>query len=258
MNLPELILLFLSRSPQSEDYASSKCEWILANSLSLLKAEYSEFATLVSNERVVDFGCGEGYQSVALARDYDCCVVGIDSNQSTLIKAKELAKAYCIPQSRLCFADAISDDMLKSFDIVISQNSLEHFANPAMILKDMKSLLNESGRLLLTFGPPWFAPYGSHMRFFCKVPWINLLFSEETVLNVRRRFRTDGASKYEDVESGLNKMSVAKFERVIFSSDLKVEFKKYKCVKEINFLSRIPVLRELFINQVSVILSPAG
>ena len=86
---------------------------------------------------------------------------------------------------------------------------------------------------------------------------MNVLFAEQTFMNVRKRFRTDGATKYEDVESGLNKMSVAKFERIITSSSLKIEFKNHRCIKEINLLARIPFLREFFINQVSVILSAA-
>lgn len=76
-------------------------------------------------------------------------------------------------------------------------------------------------------------------------------------MKVRSRFRSDGATKYEDVESGLNKMTIAKFERIIMSSNLKIEFKSYKCIKGINVLSKVPFLREYFINHVSVILSRA-
>ena len=145
--------------------------------------------------------------------------------------------------------------MLNGFDIVISKDSFEHFRNPSMILNKMYRLINGSGKLLITFGPPWLAPYGSHMHYFCKVPWINVLFSEEAVMKVRGRFRSDGAIKYEDVESGLNKMTIAKFEHIIKSGNLKIEYKNYKCVKGINLLSKVPYLREYFINHVSVILS---
>lgn len=39
--------------------------------------------------------------------------------------------------------------------------------------------------LLITFGCPWLSPYGSHMHFFTKMPWINVFFSETTVMRVR-------------------------------------------------------------------------
>jgi SAM-dependent methyltransferase len=145
--------------------------------------------------------------------------------------------------------------MRGQFDVVISQDSFEHFPEPDAVLHEMSLLLNRSGVLLITFGPPWFAPYGSHMHFFCKVPWINLLFSEEVVMRARSRFKSDGASTYEEVESGLNKMTIRKFESIVSSCNLKVTYRKYECVKGLNWLSRIPLARELFINHVSVVLS---
>ena len=77
-------------------------------------------------------------------------------------------------------------------------------------------------------------------------------------MKVRSLYRNDGAKRYEDVESGLNKMSVSKFERLIKTSSLEVVYKRYECVKKMNFLSKIPILRELFINHVSVILRKKG
>lgn len=257
MNIQERILLGLSKTSAIKDDDLGYSESTRNNSLSLLENEYPGLEHLVSGKRVVDFGCGVGYQSIELAEKYDCSVVGIESNQRTLGKAIHRAKSYNIPQSTLSFIDKISDSMLDNFDIVISQNSFEHFSDPSLTIHEMKSLLNESGKLLISFGPPWLAPYGSHMHFFCKVPWVNVFFSEETVMKVRSRFRSDGATKYEDVESGLNKMTVGKFERIIMSSNLKVEFKSYRCIKGINVLSKVSFLREYFINHVSVILSRA-
>lgn len=258
MNFQELILLSFSRAPESEDYGSEKSECTIDNSVSLLEAEYPDFGALVSGKRVVDFGCGLGYQSIALAKKYGCSVVGIDSNRRTLDEAVENAKSYQVSRSRLSFVDKISDSMLNNFDIVISQNSFEHFGSPTMILDQMRSLLDESGKILITFGPPWLAPYGSHMHFFCKMPWINVIFSEKTVMNVRNYFRSDGATKYEDVESGLNKMTIAKFERIIISSNLKIESRNYKSVKGIRLLSKIPFVREFFVNHITVVLSVAA
>ena len=85
--------------------------------------------------------------------------------------------------------------MKGGFDIVLSHNSMEHFGDPARILDVMKSALKPDGRLYITFGPPWYAPYGSHMHFFTRVPWVNLLFSERTVMAVRARYRNDADRK---------------------------------------------------------------
>ena len=251
----ERLLLLLSRDPEEADYHSSEDEYTMENALSLLENEFPDFGRLVAGRRVVDFGCGLGYQSIALVKKYKCFVVGIDINQKTLAKAIKLAQFHNIPPSKLIFVHEVSKDLLNNFDIVVSQNSFEHFSNPLLTFKKMQSLLKNHGKILITFGPPWLAPYGSHMHFFCKVPWINILFPERTVMKVRSHFRADGATRYEDVESGLNKMTIAKFEHIISLSKMKIEFKNYKCVKGINQLSRIPFLREFFINRVSIILS---
>jgi len=89
------------------------------------------------------------------------------------------------------------------------------------------------------------------MQFFTKVPWVNLFFSERTVMSVRSRFRNDGAQHYEQVESGLGKMTVGKFERVLAESGLKADYVRYDCVKRLDVLKVLPRVRELFINNVS-------
>lgn len=257
MNIGERILLSISRTPGGNDYLQKETELTIDNALNLLTRIYPRFSALVSGKRVVDFGCGTGYQSIALVKKHDCSVVGVDTNQQTLSKAIENAKYHNVSSQKLSFVENISADMLNSFDVVISQNSFEHFANPEKVLDEMGSLLNDSGIILLTFGPPWLAPYGSHMHFFCKVPWINVIFHEEVVMKARSHFRSDGAKRYEDVESGLNKMTIAKFESIVSSCNLKVTDRQYECVKEMNWVSKVPLLREFFINHVAAILSRA-
>lgn len=257
MNIRERFLLSLSRAPEGNDYPQTNTEISIDNAVNLLTCVFPGFNALVSGKRVADFGCGVGYQSIALVEKFGCSVVGVDSNKKTLKKAIENANYHNISSKDLSFIENISADILNSFDVVISQNSFEHFANPIKILNEMGSLLSDSGIILLTFGPPWFAPYGSHMHFFCKVPWINVLFPEEVVMKVRSNFRNDGAKKYEDVESGLNRMTVAKFESIVSSCNLKITYKNYECIKRVNWLAKVPLIREFFINHITSILSKA-
>ncbi len=256
MSIGERLLLLLSRSP--EDTAgkeqNNKPEGGHNAALEILNRVFPEFSSIVSRKRVVDFGCGVGDQGLALVEEFDCFVLGIDTNTKTLGRAVENAKQRSISQEKVEFVERAEDKHRGAFDVVISQNSFEHFPDPGFILDEMKSLLNENGVILLTFGPPWFAPYGSHMQFFCRVPWLNLLFSEEAVMSARSRYRSDGAKRYEDVESGLNRMTIQKFETLIAACGLEVVNERYECVKGLQFLRSIPVLRELFINHVSVVL----
>lgn len=249
----EKLLLLLSRKPSTGDYEAGTDHWNSEDALSQLCRFFPDFLRFIADKEILDFGCGTGYQSVALARMGAKQVVGLDLNESYLEKARQLANQTGF-EDKVSFLDRLDDSFRGRFDVVISQNSMEHFPEPAGALSEMKAATNERGIILITFGCPWFSPYGSHMHFFVKIPWINLLFDEKTVMNVRSHFRNDGATRYEDVEGGLNKMSVAKFEKLTGESGLRAKYRHYEGIKGINVLCTIPYFRELFVNNISCIL----
>jgi SAM-dependent methyltransferase len=253
MRIGELILSTLSSAPSSDASAHADPVYLPGEELAVLRHEFPDLSTLVAGKRVADFGCGTGEQAIALARDEGCDVVGIDSNPATLARANARAAAQPV-KGRVRFVEGVTPDIEGTFDVVISQNAMEHFPDPDQVVSLMTRLVRPGGVLLVTFGPPWYAPFGSHMHYFCKVPWLNLLFSERTVMNVRSRYRNDGARRYVDVESGLNQMSLAKFERVVARAGVQVRHRHYGCVKGLDFLGKLPVVRELFVNQVSCVL----
>lgn len=254
MKLAERLLTLLSSRP--EDVRNeSKEQPNLDSALDLLCRVFPGFERDIVGKDVLDFGCGAGLQSAAMAMR-GASVTGLDTNSKTLRRARELASELGLGD-RVEFAETLNDSHQGSFDVVISQNGMEHFPDPSAILDEMKSALRPGGAILVTFGPPWFAPYGSHMQFFTRVPWVNLIFAERAVMRVRSRFIGDGAKRYEDVESGLNKMTVRKFERLVAGCGLKVSYRRYDCVKGLAFLAKLPLARELFINHVSCVLREA-
>ncbi|TDT39470.1 methyltransferase family protein [Halospina denitrificans] len=224
--------------------------------LKLLRHEFPHFEELVSGADVVDFGCGLGWQSLELARIGAKKVLGVDINETYLREAAE-KKARVDPENLLpveyCDIHDIGPD--HKFDLVISQNAMEHYTNPQRVLEQMLSITKDDGKILITFGPPWYSPYGSHMHFFCKLPWLNILFSEKAIMSVRERYRDDGAERFEDVESGLNRMSLSKFENFCRTLGLVFSYRRYRGIKGLDSLSKIPVLRELFVNRVSVVIA---
>jgi ubiquinone/menaquinone biosynthesis C-methylase UbiE len=213
--------------------------------LKLLEHEYPDLDSLLRGKRVLDFGCGHGDQSFALHRKYACEVTGLD------IQEHFISAARAKYGERVRYTTELGDER---YDVVISQNSMEHFRNPQQVLADMRRVLAPGGVVLVTFGPPWFAPYGSHMHFFCRIPWLQLWFSERAVMKVRSRYRRDGAKRYVDVEGGLNQMSLAKFERLARESGLKVHSIEYHGVRRMHWLTRVPLLREFFTTHVTAIL----
>lgn len=249
------MLVALSRDPSQGDFAEDYAHGSQVSSLSLLRREYPDLSSLVRGKAVVDFGCGEGLESIALAREENCAVLGLDTNTRILERAIGNAAIAGLQDRQVIFLARPTKEMLGAFDVVVSQNAMEHFPDPEGVIREMKALLRPGGVLLITFGPPWFAPYGSHMHFFCRVPWLNLLFSEKTVMAVRSRYRNDGAERYVDVESGLNMMTLRRFEDFVSRSGLSIRSRRYGCVKGQDWLGRIPWIRELFVNRVTAILT---
>ena len=254
MKIAEKILLFFSRDPLTEDYGQDQQPQSLDKVLGNLTALFPDLSKNISDKRLIDYGCGEGYQAIALAMNGARHVLGVDINPKALSKGRELSREYNL-EHKLQFVDTIENVNNELYDYVISINSMEHYTDPIRVLELMKSSIKNEGHIFVSFGPPWYSPYGSHMHFFTKLPWLNIIFSEKTVMRVRSHFRDDGATKYEEVESGLNRMSIKKFESIISDSGLKPIYSQYSCIKSLNMLGKIPFLRELFINRVTCILS---
>ncbi len=247
----ERVLRVFCRDPASGDYPGVQEAEVSGHELRSLVLRIPDFADRVANRRVVDFGCGTGRHAIAMARELGCRVCGIDTNPGVLSTARDLARESGLPNDAIWFVDRPDPEWEGTFDVVISHNAMEHFPDPAAVLAQMTRLVRPGGEIIIQFGPPWLSPWGSHMRFFCRLPWLNIWFSEETVMKVRGSYRDDGATRYEEVASGLNRMTVSQFESLLESSNLEVERLNMYCIKGLDFLGRIPVAREFFVNQIS-------
>jgi len=215
--------------------------------LSDLRREFSNFGELVRDRDVLDYGCGFGDQAAAMAREFAARVTGLDTHVGLLAAARQRYAHLAH------FTNRLGEE---TYDVVVSQDAMEHFDEPHLALSAMATALRPEGRILLTFGPPWWAPYGAHMRYFCPIPWLQLCFSEKTVMAVRARYRHDGATRYQEVEGGLNKLSLRKFERIVHGSGLRLVECRYAAVRKVQFLTQIPVVRELATVAVSAVLAP--
>lgn len=250
------VLSALSRAPGTGDYEAARDPWNGQNALDGLRRAFPDLSRMVAGKRVLDFGCGGGWQAAALARDGAAFVLGVDTSPRALASAEALRRRLGISRERLAFAAALPPQARGRFDVVVSQNAMEHFPDPVAVLREMRAALAPDGRMLVTFGPPWLAPSGSHMHFFTRVPWVNLIFSERTVMSVRARYRADGATRYEEVESGLNRMTLARFRRVTRRAGLRFARLELRCVRGLDFLAHVPLARELFVNVVDAVLVP--
>jgi 2-polyprenyl-3-methyl-5-hydroxy-6-metoxy-1,4-benzoquinol methylase len=132
-------------------------------------------------ERVLDVGCGEALFAEQLARS-GATVVGIDAADEPLARARRLHPQLDL---RLVDGEGAWDLADASFDVVWAGEVIEHVADTAAWLSEVRRVLRPKGRLLLStpdhgrlamlrlalsrraFGAH-FDPRGEHLRFYSR------------------------------------------------------------------------------------------
>jgi SAM-dependent methyltransferase len=161
---------------------------------------------------VLDFGCGPGAEAVEIAEHGARHVIGIDLRQKWLDLGIEHAAARGVAD-RCTFAR----EWREPVDLIVSLDSFEHFADPSAVLEHMHGLLRPGGKVLAAFGPTWYHPLGGHI--YSVFPFSHLVFSERALVRWRSLHKTDGATTI--AESGLNKMTISRFIKLVDASPLR-------------------------------------
>lgn len=175
-----------------------------------------EFLRSIRDKTVIDFGCGDGQAALDLARHGAKKVIGIDIRQQALDRAARSAMDAGLVGT--CEFSTATDTRA---DAIISLDAFEHFGDPAAILLMMWTLLKPDGYILASFGPTWYHPLGGHL--FSIFPWSHLLFSEAALIRWRSDLRNDGATRFSEVDGGLNQMTLARFEKIVAASPFRIE-----------------------------------
>lgn len=171
------------------------------------------FFPRIAGKVAIDFGCGEGAESVEMAQRGAARVIGIDIREGMLQLGRHKARIAGVVD-RCQFATVTNERA----DIVVSMDSFEHFEDPGAILRLMSESMQPDGEILISFGPTWYHPLGGHL--FSIFPWAHLLFSEQALIRWRSTFKTDGATRFGEVSGGLNQMTIARFEALVAASPL--------------------------------------
>jgi len=169
----------------------------------------------IRNKTIIDYGCGNGIEAIELAQHGAGQVYGIDILEKRLEAARlEAVRAEC-PNVKFCRVPP------EPADVIISIDGFEHFRDPAGVLESMAMLLKPGGSIFISFGPTWYHPLGGHL--FSVFPWAHLVFEETALCRWRSHIRSDGAERFCDVDGGLNRMTIARFERLVRKSPLGVD-----------------------------------
>lgn len=173
------------------------------------------------DKTVIDFGCGCGGEAVEIASQGAALVTGIDLRESVLdVARRRAAEANVSDRCRF------TTEAIEPVDVIFSMDGFEHYSDPPGVLKLMRRLLKDDGKVIIEFGPPWYHPLGGHP--FSIIPWAHLLFTERSLIRWRSDFKKDGVTRLTDIDGGLNKMSVKGFEKLIQKSEF--EFASFEAV----------------------------
>jgi SAM-dependent methyltransferase len=169
----------------------------------------------IEDKVVIDFGCGTGADAIEMASRGAARVIGVDIQEHFLVLARQHAAAAGVSE-RCTFVARPGEQA----DVIVSVDAFEHFDDPAAVLETMRTMLKADGCVIASFGPTWYHPLGGHL--FSVFPWAHLVFTERALIRWRSDFKTDGATRFQEVAGGLNQMTIRRFERLIAQSPFRI------------------------------------
>jgi len=162
----------------------------------------------LAGKRVLDFGAGTGGMVQRLVDNGAAEVVGVDISDYAIAYGKQRLEPFG-DRARLIAGDIRELD-IGSFDMIVSQNTLEHVMPLEEVIQAVVALAKPGADIYFGFSPLWYSPYGHHGYPPTKLPWYHLIFGEQAVLD---SMRAVSGKIYTDVhDAGFNKVTPDAFE----------------------------------------------
>ncbi len=210
----------------------------------------------LKNKVILDMGCGLGGKTVYYA-EQAARAVGVDSDKKYISVAKEFANKRKCRNVRFVRADGKKLPFkAESFGAIIMNDVMEHLADPKGTLHECIRVVKKGRRIYINF-PPWTSPHAGHVSDYIYVPWCQLLFSDETIINVLKRIKATrmvGEISYIEHFRRLNKMRIEDFKKLLQKMGLKVMYLDIYMIKNISFLKYLPILNKYLISNIICII----
>lgn len=263
MKLGEYLCLFLNNffpkgkaegreSPQS--YSQAEYGWA-KHSLEL----HAPYINL-KDKIVLDAGCGLGGKTVFYAENGCKSIIGIDIDENHIKYANEFAKKKGVFNAEFMVGslDALPFEANK-FDIIFLDDVVEHLRRSILIsaLEECKRVIEVNGGICLEF-PPWTSPYAAHLYDYIHIPWCQLAFSSETLINVTKRMKPKprhGKLSLIEHFQELNHITVKEFKHIIRKLDFKVINCEVHMIYDTKILRCVPFFNKYLIDRVVAVLT---
>jgi ubiquinone/menaquinone biosynthesis C-methylase UbiE len=227
---------------------------------------WSGFATepFLHDRTVLEIGCGYGGMLLALLEKGAQSAIGIDVNRERVNYAeKRLAHE---PRCRV-MVDDVQETVLPSasVDIAVTDAVLEHISDISIALAQVFRVLRPGGSLYAKFSPTWLTYNGPHLITYISIPWVHLLFSDRTIVNVLYHYRESGrfpeqsvTERIEDFQR-MGRLTRRKFTGAASACGFKIVQEKSQSPRAWKAAAaRIPILDELLAGQIVAILEKPG
>lgn len=230
----------------------------------------------IKGKDVLEIGCGLGGRTAYLATQGPKSIIGIDINHPEIDEGTAMADKLMPSEHRQRLTLMKTEEKppadLGPFDVVLLVDSLEHFRDPVAML-DMACSLIKPGGLCYFSTMGWYHHRGSHVVSIVGIPFVNLFFSDKTILDAIRRIVSapfyhptmwdsdPPAARWEGIDDlsdrpgeYLNKITVRKTRQAMKDSrfgagQLEVagfSFSRFPALRVLNFLARVPVVQEVW------------
>jgi hypothetical protein len=142
---------------------------------------------------------------------------------------------------------------------------LEHIPNTQLLFDEMFRILKKWWIILFDFAP-YYHYFWHHLWDTIQIPWIHIFFTDKFLIKLYKKSvtgLTDADSRiklriwndnWKEVFDYLNKINRKKFEKIAWRFISKNKICnydiKYFMLRDFNFLSKLPLLREIFIRHI--------
>jgi ubiquinone/menaquinone biosynthesis C-methylase UbiE len=202
----------------------------------------------------LEIGCGHGGMLEALA-EAGAMSRGIDPDPHRVAFAQSKGLAASVaPAESLPFADA-------TFDAIVCDEVIEHLADVGTALREAFRVLRPGGHFYGVWGPAWLTYNGPHLIKCISVPWVQLWFSDQTIIHALERQREESVwprsyldYKIEDFER-MGRVTRAKLRDAATRSGFVVEREESRSRRRVKqWLSGVRPFDELLAGELTVVL----